>query len=80
MRINPRASWILNYRGFANARKRQWDRALADFDEEAKRAPDMKAFLLTVRASTLALAGRYDQAAAAYDEARKANDAYMPRA
>ena len=50
MRINPKASWVLGYRGFANARKGRWDHAVADFDEEAKRVPDRKPNLLTAKA------------------------------
>ena len=74
MRINPKASWILGFRGFANARKGRWDHAVADFDEEARRVPTRKPNLLTAKASALALAGRYDQAVSTFDEARKADE------
>ena len=74
MRINPTASWVLVFRGFANARKGRWDPAVADFDEEAKRVPNRKPNLLTAKACTLALAGRYDQAATTFEEALKADE------
>jgi len=77
MRINPTASWVLVFRGFANARKKQWERAVADFDEEAKRVPAAKPKLLVAKAGALALAGRYDQAAATYDEARNADEGFV---
>ena len=77
LRIDPKTPWILGYRGFASARRGEWDRALADFDEQAKRQSNSKANWLTIKASALALAGRYDQSAATYDEARKANEGFL---
>jgi tetratricopeptide (TPR) repeat protein len=68
LRIDPKAKWILPYRGLAFARKGQWDRAIADFDEEVRRQPSTEPTWHTFKAGALALAGRYDQAAAAYDE------------
>jgi tetratricopeptide (TPR) repeat protein len=71
LRISPNASWILVCRGYALARKQEWDRAIADFVEESKRQPRIKANWLTAEACTLALAGSYDRAAAVFDEACK---------
>jgi tetratricopeptide (TPR) repeat protein len=69
LKINPNATWILNVRGIALARQRQWDRAIADLAEEVKRQPHNRANLLATQACALALAGRFDQAASLFSEA-----------
>jgi tetratricopeptide (TPR) repeat protein len=76
-KIDRKALWVIGYRGFANARKGQWDRALADFDEEASRRPDTKRTSLTSKANLLAVAGGYELAAATYDDARKADAGFL---
>ena len=78
LRINPNATWILCYRGFAHGRKGQWDRAVADFDEEAKRQPTRKSGLLTAKACCLALAGHdADQAVATFDQTSKGDEGFL---
>jgi serine/threonine-protein kinase len=71
VRIDPSAKWMYNTRGFALARKAVWDRAVADFDEEARRQPLGEWSWPTARACVLAMAGRYEQASKAFDEANK---------
>jgi tetratricopeptide (TPR) repeat protein len=77
LQVDPNAKWILGTRGFALARKREWDRALADFDEEAKRQSPGAGSGLTSKACVMALAGRYEPAAKAFDEARKLDEGFF---
>jgi tetratricopeptide (TPR) repeat protein len=78
IRLNPTVPWAFYFRGIARTRKGQWDRAIANFDEETKRQPTLEASWLTARGNTLALAGRYDQAEAAYEEAGTFNPGFLP--
>jgi tetratricopeptide (TPR) repeat protein len=76
LRIEAKTLFVHSYRGYANARKGRWDRALAEFDEEARRQPEAKLKFLTCQAGALALAGRFEQAVASFDRARKADEGF----
>jgi tetratricopeptide (TPR) repeat protein len=62
---DPKSIYVHMFRGVAWARKREWDRALADFDGELRLGNSLRASCLQNRGNVLALAGRYTEAEAA---------------
>jgi serine/threonine protein kinase/lipoprotein NlpI len=71
-RLDPRNSWVLYHRGLAHARKRMFDKAIADFEDGRKLSEGDKMWtgiFIHSRADCLAMAGRTDLALAGFKEA-----------